>query len=181
MLSGAYQKDRSVSYKKMIGCVPQNRPMNENDSLPLDGADVLTATFVDIEEAFNRAMVSNDTARIGACVMDDWALVTPEVGIVSRARLLHLIESGELSHDTMTKDVVRVRAYGDTAVVTARGQNTGMFRGQRISADEWVTDVYRRLDGRWLCVLTHLTPVAAAPSDLGSTAGPAPPVGENQP
>jgi len=51
--------------------------------------------------------------------------------------------------------------YGDVAVVTARGQNTGHFRGKRISADEWVTDVYRKVDGRWLCVLTHLTPVAA--------------------
>ena len=71
-----------------------------------------------------------------------------------------VIESGELSHDTMTKDVARVRVYGDIAVVTARGRNTGQFRGQRISADEWVTDVYRKIDGRWLCVLTQLTPVA---------------------
>ena len=45
--------------------------------------------------------------------------------------------------------------------VTARGLNTGHFKGQPISADEWVTDVYRKVDGRWLCVLTHLTPVAA--------------------
>ena len=73
----------------------------------------------------------------------------------------HVIESGELSHDTMTKDVGRVRVYGDIAVVIARGRNTGHFRGQPISADEWVTDVYRKVDGRWLCVLTHLTPVAA--------------------
>ena len=72
-----------------------------------------------------------------------------------------MIESGELSHDTMTKDVGRARVYGDVAVVTARGRNTGHFRGQPISADEWVTDVYRKVDGRWLCVLTHLTPVAA--------------------
>lgn len=59
----------------------------------------------------------------------------------------------------MSKDVGRVNAYGDIDVVTARGRNTGSFNGQRISADEWVTDVYRRIDGRWMCVLTHLTPV----------------------
>ena len=81
--------------------------------------------------------------------------------MVPRSRILQVIESGELCHDTMTKDVGRVRVYGDVAVVTARGWNTGHFRGQRISADEWVTDVYRKVDGRWLCVLTHLTPVAA--------------------
>ena len=128
-------------------------------SLPPD-ADALATELAGVEEHFNRAMVSNDVQRIGACVADDWVLVTPENGVVPGSRILHAIESGVLSHDTMTKDAGRVKVYGDVAVVTARGRNTGHFRGQPISADEWVTDVYRKVDGRWLCVLTHLTPVA---------------------
>ena len=122
--------------------------------------DTLATELAGVEEDFNRAMVSNDVLRISACVTDDWVLVTPESGVVPGSRILHAIESGVLSHDTMTKDVGRVKVYGDVAVVTARGQNTGHFRGQPISADEWVTDVYRKIDGRWLCVLTQLTPVA---------------------
>ena len=122
--------------------------------------DADTIELSRVEEEFNRAMVSNDVTRISACVTDDWVLVTPEAGIVPRSRILHVIGSGELSHDSMTKDVSRVRIYGDVAIVTARGRNTGQFRGQPISADEWVTDVYRKIDGRWVCVLTHLTPVA---------------------
>jgi ketosteroid isomerase-like protein len=114
-----------------------------------------------VEHAFNRAMVSNDVARIAECTSDDWVLVTPEAGIVSRTRILQAIEQDILRHDTMTKDVARVKVYGDVAVVTGRGQNTGAFKGQPIAADEWITDVYRRVDGRWLCVLTHLTPAAA--------------------
>jgi ketosteroid isomerase-like protein len=129
-------------------------------SLPSAGTDSDIREVIDVGEAFNQAMVSNDVARIRACMADEWVLVTPEAGVVPRDRLLHVIEAGELSHDTMTKDVVRVRVYGDTAVVTSRGRNTGMFRGAPISADEWVTDVYQRIAGRWLCTLTHLTPVA---------------------
>jgi len=135
--------------------------MITNSLTPDSSADAHATEFARVEEDFNRAMVSNDIVGISACVADDWVLVTPEAGVVPRSRILSVIENGELSHDTMTKDVSRVRVYGDVAVVTARGQNTGQFRGQRISADEWVTDVYRRIDGRWLCVLTHLTPVAA--------------------
>jgi ketosteroid isomerase-like protein len=135
--------------------------MNTNSLTPGSTPDALATELAAVEEAFNQAMVSNDVLRISACVADDWVLVTPENGVVPRARILHTIESRELSHDTMSKDVGRVRAYGDVAVVTARGRNTGHFRGQPISADEWVTDVYRKVDGRWLCVLTHLTPVAA--------------------
>ena len=123
-------------------------------------SDADTIELSQVEDEFNRAMVSNDVIRISACMTDDWVLVTPEVGIVPRSRILYVIGSGELSHDTMTKDVSRVKVYGDVAIVTARGRNTGLFKGQPISADEWVTDVYRKIDGRWLCVLTHLTPAA---------------------
>jgi ketosteroid isomerase-like protein len=117
------------------------------------------AEFVALEDAFNSAMISNDVERIAACISDDWVLITPEVGPVSRAGMLGAIASGTLTHATMSKDVGSVRVYGDTAIVSGRGQNTGTFRGAPISADEWVTDVYHRIDGRWLCVLTHLTPV----------------------
>jgi ketosteroid isomerase-like protein len=106
-------------------------------------------------------MVSNDVALIGACIADDWVLVTPEAGVIPRKHILHVIEIGDLAHDTMSKDISRMRVYGDFAVVTARGRNTGSFKDQPIAADDWVTDVYRKIDGRWLCVLTHLTPVAA--------------------
>jgi ketosteroid isomerase-like protein len=136
--------------------------MNSSDrSTPDVAADDLAPELAQVEEDFNRAMISNDVSLISACIDDDWVLVTPEGGVVPRSRILQVIESGELSHDTMTKNVGRVRVYGDVAVVTARGQNTGHFRGQRINADEWITDVYRKVGGRWLCVLTHLTPVAA--------------------
>ena len=123
-------------------------------------ADGQAIELARVEDAFNGAMVSNDVARISACIADDWVLVTPEVGVVPRSRILHVIGIGELTHDTMTKDIGRVRVYGDFATVTARGRNTGRFKGKPIAADEWVTDVYRKIDGRWLCVLTHLTPVA---------------------
>lgn len=116
------------------------------------------AQFTDLEDAFNAAMISNNIAQISACISDDWTLVTPEVGPVSREGILFAISSGDLVHDTMTKQIVRAEVYGDVAVVTGRGQNTGWFKGSPITADEWITDVYHRRNDRWLCVLTHLTP-----------------------
>jgi ketosteroid isomerase-like protein len=133
--------------------------MTTTNSVPDDSTtDAQADELARVEENFNQAMISNDVARISACITDDWVIVTPEAGVLPRSRILHVIETGELEHDTMTKDAGRVKVYGDVALVTARARNTGRFRGQPISADEWVTDVYRRIDGRWLCVLTHLTP-----------------------
>ncbi len=114
--------------------------------------------FRTIEGNFNAAMISNDVERIADCISEDWCLVTPERGPVDRADILSAIKNGVLSHDSMAKEVVRVKVYGDIAIVTGRGRNTGMFRGEPISADEWITDVYRTIEGKWRCVLTHLTP-----------------------
>jgi ketosteroid isomerase-like protein len=121
---------------------------------PPDGVDL--KAFQAIEDRFNDAMVSNNVERIAQCISDDWVLVTPEKGPIGREVILQAISSGMLTHDSMTKQVVRAKVYGDMAVVTGRGSNTGTFRGAPISADEWVTDVYRFAQGQWRCVLTHL-------------------------
>ena len=124
--------------------------------------EVLFRELEAVEEAFNRAVVSNDVAKISACISEDWVLVTPEAGPVPRERFLQAVEQGILSHDSMSKDIGRVRVYGNVAVVTGRGRNTGMFKGAPISADEWVTDMYVKTDDRWICVLTHVTPATGA-------------------
>ena len=118
----------------------------------------LLREFQAIEDRFNAAMVSNDPAAISLCITDDWVLVNPESGPVSREIILGIIGSGALTHTSMTKQVVRAEQYGDVAVVTGRGQNTGTFQGTPIEADEWVTDVYIRTEDGWRCVLTQLTP-----------------------
>lgn len=115
--------------------------------------------LADLEERFNAAMVSNDVERIAECITDDWLLVTPEAGPVPRARILEVVGSGRLTHSSMTKVPTHAAVVGDVAWVTGRGQNTGTFNGAPIQADEYSTDVYRRVGDTWLCMLTHLTPV----------------------
>jgi ketosteroid isomerase-like protein len=112
------------------------------------------------ETRFSAAMVSNDPDRIRACITADWKLVTPERGPLSAQAILDVIRSGVLGHHSMTKETHHVTVLGDVATVTGRGQNTGWFREDAMVADEWITDVYHRIEGEWLCVLTHLTPVS---------------------
>lgn len=115
------------------------------------------------ELAFNAAMVSNDVEQIRRCITANCTLVTPERGPVPGARLLSLIEGGVLGHSSMSKQTHLVRVWGDLAVVIGRGTSTGWYRGAPIAADEWVCDIYRRVDGARRCELTQLTPVAAVP------------------
>lgn len=121
--------------------------------------DPIPPFLLELEEAFNRAMVSNDVEAIARCTSDDWILVTPEAGPVSRAAILAAVGSGRLTHATMTKVPTHAQVIEDVAWITGRGQNTGAFLGAPMAADEYITDIYHRRDGVWRCVLTHLTPV----------------------
>lgn len=119
----------------------------------------LIKQFQKIEDRFNEAVVSNDIQEIKKCITEDWALVDSQGGIIQQERFFSVIKQGLLSHPTMTKNVLRVKVYGDIALVTGRGQNSGIWQNQLLSTDEWVTDVYKKEKDQWLCVLTHLTPV----------------------
>jgi ketosteroid isomerase-like protein len=115
--------------------------------------------FQEIEDNFNAAVISNNVEEIKKCITKDWVLVDSQGGIIPQERFFNVLEQGLLSHTTMTKEVLRIKVYGDIALVTGRGQNTGTWQGQPLEADEWVTDVYKKENEKWLCVLTHLTPV----------------------
>ena len=110
-----------------------------------------------LEKAFAEAIVKNDVEGIGGLVTDEWIIIDPNGEIVDRTRFFEVIKSGALTHDMMESEDFRIRVYGDSAVVTAITSTKAKFMGQEFSTQERATDVFVRRDGRWRCVLTHLT------------------------
>src|SRR5215211_287500 len=110
-----------------------------------------------LEKAFAEAILKNDVEGIGRLVTDDWIIIDPNGEIINRARFFEVIKSGALTHDVMESEDFLVRIYADSAVVTGVTRTKGKFMGQEFSTRERATDVFVKLDGRWQCVLTHLT------------------------
>lgn len=120
--------------------------------------DDVEAELIGFARAWAEAIVSNDAERIAEFADDDWVMVS-ESGTESGRRFLSLVASGELTHSAMdTVGEIRVRVYGDTAILTSPGTNTARFAGEQFDADEWTADVLVRRDNKWRCVLTHTTP-----------------------
>lgn len=116
--------------------------------------------LVKIGSEWAEAMVANDADRIGSFMADEWVIVS-ERGLSTKEHFLSFVESGALTHSAfeMKGEDARVKVYGDTAVLTCRVVNTAHFGGQQFDADEWTSDVFVKRDGKWLCVLSHITPV----------------------
>ena len=113
---------------------------------------------------FAGAIVKNDAEAIGRFISDDWIVVGADGGVIERARFLDVIRSGALTHTAMDSDDIRVRVYGDSAVVTALVCTVGEFQGQGFTTHERTTDFLVRQNSEWRCVTTHLTRVAKVPA-----------------
>ena len=90
----------------------------------------LIKQFQQIEDNFNVAVITNSVDEIKKCVTSDWVLVDSQGGIIPQEGFFSVLQQGQLSHSTMTKVILRVKVYGDIALVTGRGQNTGTWQGR---------------------------------------------------
>ena len=111
------------------------------------------------ETEFSQAVAANDVTAIARFVADDWVIVDADGSVIDRARFISVIESGDLTHESMESTDVEVRVHGDTAVVTGLTTSKGQFMGEPFTTHERATDVLARLNGRWLCVFSQLTRV----------------------
>lgn len=124
---------------------------------PANSDEELRRELEKLEREWTQAIVSNDAEAIGSFMADEW-LIIGQSGITDKKSFLSLVASGDLTHEMMEGDVKKVMDYNVVAIVIARVVNTGHYKGQPFTADEWATDVFARREGRWRCVLTHLTP-----------------------
>lgn len=119
--------------------------------------DDLEQEILRVAHDWDRAMVSNDAEAIGSFMADDWTIIGPDGTIGGKATFLALVKSGALTHDVMTTEEAKVRFYGNTAVVTARGVSGGQYQGQPFREVERSSCVFVREAAGWRCVLTHLS------------------------
>ena len=110
-----------------------------------------------LEAEFAEAIIKNDAGAIERLVTHEWIIINADGGITDKERFLEVINSGTLTHEMMESDKIRVRVYGESAVVTALTRTKGKFMGQEFSTHERATDFFVRLNGQWRCALTQLT------------------------
>jgi ketosteroid isomerase-like protein len=70
---------------------------------------------------WDQAIVDNDAEKVSKFMSSDWVIVGTEGGITSKASFLDSIRSGDLVHNKMDFEDIRVKLYGNTGVVTSRG------------------------------------------------------------
>jgi hypothetical protein len=103
-----------------------------------------------------RALVSGDVARAAQLHADDFQLVNPLGGCLSKAQYLGGIGAGQIRYLYWEPETITVRLYGDTAAIRYRSQLEIVVQGRHIPRQRyWHTDLYERGDGQWRIVWSH--------------------------
>ena len=87
-------------------------------------------------------------------------VAVPKMPVMSKADALKFARSGRMKFLRYQTSDVRVRVYGDAAVVTGRLQRTRSMNGQEISDDWRFTKTYLRQAGHWRVVAFHASEAA---------------------
>jgi len=113
---------------------------------------------------WDAAMIRNDVEEISQFMADDWVIVGTEGGITTKSEFLETIASGDLTHDRMDSDEMRVTVYEKSGLVISRGTSAGHYKGQRFILYEWSMNMIILKGSRWQCVSTMLTKATAKSS-----------------
>ncbi|HEX7282166.1 MAG TPA: nuclear transport factor 2 family protein [Vicinamibacterales bacterium] len=118
-------------------------------------ADAAT-TLVDLEHRLARAWVERDRAFIDALLAPEWAVTDASGAVLTKQMVLEqTFASSERRIESMVIDDVKVRIFGEAAVVTGRTRASGSYQGQRATVTLRFTDVFVFRNGKWMIVASH--------------------------
>jgi ketosteroid isomerase-like protein len=136
-----------------VSCSGGSSPPNASPGPAISSApENTTPVITNLEKEWVAAIVKKDTATIDRLLADDFSGTTDDQ-IYSKADAIEDVKNG--THESLELDNIKVRLFGDTAVVTM-GQTEKSKHGETDFSGHYLfTDVWARKNGQWLAVASH--------------------------
>jgi len=117
--------------------------------------------LLQLENDLARAWVQLDTQTLEQILADDYTLAGTADALIGKREYIAALDNPEFETDSVIVDELRIRVYGDAAVVTGRAAYKGRSkkRGSYLRRFRF-TDTFIRHDGTWKCVATHASALA---------------------
>jgi ketosteroid isomerase-like protein len=114
-----------------------------------------TQSALAYEQRLAAAYVHNDANALANLLTSDWIVISARGDTADRPSVVDAVRKGLWVHTTMRISEPRVRIYGNTAVVTYRLADVGIFGGKPFNVQERETDVLLWSDDAWKAALSH--------------------------
>ena len=118
-----------------------------------ESADV--AELSRLEQVWNDAYVHGNVGPLERLLADDLIVTMTDMAVLTKAQSIGLLRSGRLKFPRYETSDIRIRVYGNAAVVTGRLRRTRTVDGKNVDDDWRFTKVYVRRSGKWQVVAWH--------------------------
>ncbi|MET0555368.1 MAG: nuclear transport factor 2 family protein [Vicinamibacteria bacterium] len=123
----------------------------------------------DVEDALHAgcaAFERGDVPFLESFLGDGFTLTNGSGEVTSREETLAEVRKGEPRYQVFRNSGMRVRLYGDTAVVLGITTVKGTSGGKPFAAELAFTDTLVKRAGRWVIVASHASRAPAPPAPL---------------
>jgi len=118
-------------------------------------------TLLQLENDWSQADLHKDAAALNRILAEDWIGIDFEGTVLNKTQALRGIASDAAALESTTLRNMKVRIYGDTAVITGTDTEQGEYHGKDSSGSYVWTDVFVRRNGRWQAVSSQSTKLTA--------------------
>ena len=105
------------------------------------------------------AVVKGDVAALEGMTSDDYILINANGQVSDKATTMNNIKTGNIKLTANDISDLKVRVYGNTAVVTGKSDAKGSIGGRELKGPVMFTRVYVKKNGKWQSVAFQQTPV----------------------
>ncbi len=105
------------------------------------------------------AVVKADVATLEGLTSDDYILINANGRVSDKATTMNDIKTGVIKLTANEVSDMKVRVYGDTAVVTGKSSAKGTIGGRELKGPVMFTRVYVKMKGKWQSVAFQQTPI----------------------
>jgi len=124
-------------------------------------ADAQREALMALERTWAKSVMTHDAAPLEGLLADDFTQTSETGEVRGREETIARVGSGTSEFTSGGLEDMRVRFYGDTAVVTGRFRGAGRSGEEPFTVDVRWTDTFVRRDGRWVCVASHSSTIEA--------------------
>lgn len=125
------------------------------------GKNPVEQTLIQMEQDWSQADIKKDAATLNRILAEDWIGIDFEGTVLNKAQALQGIASGSGSLESTVLRDVKVRVYGNTAVLTGTDTEKGDYHGRDSSGKYLWTDVFVHRNGQWQAVSSQSTKLTA--------------------
>lgn len=118
-------------------------------ALAADAAESLRA----LNAEYDKALVNDDVQALDRIYSEDFTYTNFDGALRSRAEQMAFVKAGKLGLTSGSSDEVRVRVYGDFAVITGRFNGVLGDGPGKVAFQERYTSAWLRRDGRWVLLV----------------------------